>query len=178
MSTDAGPPKRGPVAWLVFAAICLFGVFHLVRGTSEMRPAPIAVAPATVPAPTPQSPFQFATAFVEDIRQANWDAAFLKMERRYRDGASVKELRGNLEAITAFYGAPLAFTYKGQETGDRHYPDGTVKPYDKFWFAMPTKRHAEGVFAFVDIVADGDTPRVAVFSMLSFPNDQRPDMLR
>ena len=77
-----------------------------------------------------------------------------------------------------FYGQPLAFTFKTQERGEHHYTDGEVKPYEKVWFAVPTERHPVGVFAYVKVGTDAGDPRVIVFSILSYPNDDRPDFLR
>ncbi|MGH7790127.1 MAG: hypothetical protein ACRERC_24890 [Candidatus Binatia bacterium] len=137
--------------------------------TTAVSPAAAAVAAAPAR--------QLAEAFVEDLRSGRVDAAYARMETTYRAEAPIQALKNGLNAMMDYYGTPSAYVYKAQEEGRRRYPDGGEKPQRKVWFATPTPKHAAGVFAYVQVVPEGDHLAVATFSLLSFP-EEPPEMLR
>lgn len=145
-------------------------------GRADMPPptAAAAVAPEAV-ATGPAR--QLAEAFVEDLRSGRVDAAYARMEKGYRAEAPLQALKNGLAMMTKYYGTPIAYLYKAQEPGRRHYPDGSEKPQSKVWFATPTPKHAVGVFAYVQVVPEGDHLAVATFSLLTFP-EEPPALLR
>jgi hypothetical protein len=144
-------------------------------GTTATAQSP--VPPTTAPSVAAAPARALAQAFVEDLRSGRLDAAYARMEKGYRAEAPLQALKNGLDAMMGYYGTPSAYVYKAQEEGRRRYPDSSEKPQSKVWFATPTPKHAIGVFAYVQVVPDGDHLAVATFSLLSFP-EEPPEMLR
>ena len=120
--------------------------------------------------------YELALAFLDDVRADRIDAAFAKMERRYRDAASAADLKRGIDAVEAEYGQFLGFQYKTRFDAQRMYPDGLIKPMSKFWFADRTDKR-DGVYTSVEVVPDDGAPAVASFSTVIFP-DKLPEELR
>jgi len=167
---------------LLAAALCAVSLALLGARPTEPVPRPTPAPTAATPpramrgtdSPAAQ---QLAIDFVDDVLRDRWESAFGKMEARYRVTSSALGLQQGVGMMTDYYGKPLEFRFKTRVDGGWQYPDGEIKPLSKYWFKMPTPRHAEGVFAAVSVVPDGDHPAVAVFSILSFPNEP-PDYLK
>jgi hypothetical protein len=171
------------LAGLAAAASCVWSARSLHASAADPAPpaaataapaASTASAPAT---PDPAAAQQLALAFVDDVLHDRWDDAFRKMEARYRVGAAPQGLKQGIGMMTDFYGKPLAFHYKTRVDARWQYPDGEVKPLSKYWFTAPTPKIAQGVFAAVSVVPDGDHLGVAQFSLLTYP-EEPPDFLK
>lgn len=166
---------RAPLQWMI---IGLWWVAAASAARADAPPPAGAPTAATAaPAVAPEPARTLASAFVEDLHSGRIDAAYARMEQSYRSEASPQALRNGLDTMMNYYGTPTAYVYKAQEEGRRRYPDGSEKPQSKVWFATPTPKHAKGVFAYVQVVPEGDHLAVATFSLLSFP-EEPPEMLR
>lgn len=144
--------------------------------------ARLAHADVLTPAPANSTPvvpgsYQLAQAFLDDLREGRMEAAFARMESRYRDIATVADFKKSVDEIKAAYGQFVSFQYKTRFDGNRIYPDHFVKPMSKYWFAARTTGRESGVYSWVEVVPDSGEPSVASFSFVTFPN-KLPDELK
>ena len=171
-TNPAPAPRHGSRLRHLLLAVAL----ALLAGARLAHADVLTPAPANATPVVPGS-YQLALAFLDDVRQERFDAAFARMESRYRDFATVGDFRKSVEEVKAAYGQFVSFQYKTRFDGNRVYPDHFVKPLSKYWFATRTTQRESGVYSSVEIVPDNGQPAVASFSSVTFP-DKLPDELK
>jgi hypothetical protein len=174
MTMSGRGQEIGHAAALIAAALLSFVADRRMHAADA---TPAATTPAPITEPAVPGAEALARAFLEDVRHDRLEAAFAKMERRYREAASVADLRRGVDEVEAAYGQLLEYQYKTRQDAARLYPDQTIKPVSKIWFAARTGKHETGVYSAVEVVPDDGQPAVAAFSTVTFPN-QLPDALR